>query len=105
VVSSGWPAIAIFPYFGHSAAALSVQLDHLSACWRRRLAPADLLKAVVSQGRNDQVIRTRVLALTGCAAGLLLAVPAAHAADEAPPAVDSAIQAETGQVLAETVNP
>jgi hypothetical protein len=52
------------------------------------------------------VIKTRrVLALTGCAAGLLLAVPAAHAADEVGPAVNSPIQADTGQVLAETVTP
>jgi hypothetical protein len=47
----------------------------------------------------------RVLALTGCVAGLLLAAPAAHAAEEVAPAVDSPIQASTGQVLAETVNP
>jgi hypothetical protein len=47
----------------------------------------------------------RVLALSGCAAGLLLAAPAARAAEEAVPAVDSPIQATTGQVLAETVNP
>ena len=47
----------------------------------------------------------RVFALTGCAACLLLATPAAHAAEEIAPAVDSPIQAESGQVLAETVHP
>jgi hypothetical protein len=47
----------------------------------------------------------RVLTLTACAAGLLLAAPAAHAAEEVGPAVDSPIQAVTGQVLAETVKP
>lgn len=46
-----------------------------------------------------------VLALAGCAAGLLLAVPAAQAAEEVAPAVDSPIQADTGQVLGETVTP
>jgi hypothetical protein len=43
----------------------------------------------------------RALALAGCVAGLLLAAPAAHA--EVEPAIDSPIEADTGQVLAETV--
>jgi hypothetical protein len=47
----------------------------------------------------------RALALAGCAAGLALAAPAAYAAEEPAPAVDSPIQAEAGQVLAETVTP
>jgi hypothetical protein len=44
----------------------------------------------------------RALALAGCAAGLLVSAPAAHAQE---PAIDSPIQAETGEVLAETVHP
>ena len=44
----------------------------------------------------------RALALAGCAAGLLLSAPAAHAQE---PAIDSPIEADTGQVLAETVHP
>ena len=44
----------------------------------------------------------RALALAGCAAGLLMSAPAAHAQE---PAIDSPIQADTGQVLAETVHP
>src|SRR4051794_26216892 len=47
----------------------------------------------------------RILALAGCAAGLCLAAPAAQAADDAALATDSPIQAEAGQVLAETVHP
>ncbi len=43
----------------------------------------------------------RTLALIGCAAGLGLAAPAAHAED----GITSPIQAESGQVLAETVHP
>ena len=46
----------------------------------------------------------RALALIGAAASLLLAAPAAHAED-VQPAAESPIQAESGQVLAETVHP
>ena len=42
--------------------------------------------------------------LIGAAASLLLAVPAAQAED-VQPAAESPIQAESGQVLAETVHP
>jgi hypothetical protein len=47
----------------------------------------------------------RILTLAGCAAGLCLTAPAAQAADEIKLATDSPIQAESGQVLAETVRP
>jgi hypothetical protein len=46
----------------------------------------------------------RILALTGCVAGLCFAAPAARAADDIPPATNSPIQAD-GQVLADTVHP
>ena len=47
----------------------------------------------------------QLLALAGCAAGLCFAAPAAHAADNIPLATDSPIQADSGQILAETVHP
>src|SRR3954467_2621487 len=60
-------------------------------------------------GRKATHLRTtrQVLALAGCTAGLLIAVPAAQAqtAEEPAPAIDSPIQVDTGQVLAETVHP
>jgi hypothetical protein len=47
----------------------------------------------------------RILALAGCAAGLCFVAPAARAADDIQLATDSPIQADSGQVLAETVHP
>ena len=46
-----------------------------------------------------------ILALAGCVAGLCFAAPAARAADEIQPATGSPIQADSGQVLADTVHP
>ena len=47
----------------------------------------------------------RIVALAGCAVGLCFAAPAARAADDIQLATDSPIQADSGQVLAETVHP
>jgi hypothetical protein len=83
---------------------LSSALDHLSASLGRRASlPIQLASSSRIQGRKYPLLTLRrALALAGCAAGLLSSAPAAHAQE---PAIDSPIEAETGQVLAETVYP
>src|SRR3954447_11564341 len=79
------------------------------SCDEMRAAPMVQDKSYVQKGTNEVSNKTRhLLALTGCAVGMVFTAPAALAqstATDPPIAEDSPIQADEGVVLAETVDP